>query len=259
MYHIADANVYNLHIEMRKVQVPGGEHAKGGAPGGAQSRVGKRSVRHHADAPNKHQLRTEETRRKLLKAAEKVFAKVGFEAARLEDIAIEAGHTRGAFYAHFTRKEDLFFALLEEKAYQHLRTIQAIVDEHPDGGERTRRFRDYYAGLAANPNWSMLMLEFKLFAARHPKLRDKLAARHRQIRDSFTSGGVKWIQICTVQDPAKVEGSITRVALEALLHGVTLESAYDPVVLPKDQAAKMLGELFDLLISSAQSRDENSG
>ncbi len=168
----------------------------------ALSLASKQSGRTTAESPNKHQLRTEETRRKLLKAAEKVFAKVGFESARLEDIAKEAGHTRGAFYAHFSRKEDLFFALLEQKAYQHLRTIQAIVDEHPDSQQRIRKFRDYFSSLAANPNWSMLMLEFKLFAARHPKLRDKLAARHRHIRASFKSGGVNWLQICNLHDTA---------------------------------------------------------
>jgi AcrR family transcriptional regulator len=235
------------------VPVLHGEKGEGRSPVRAPSRPHKSSVRASGGSPNKHQLRTEETRRKLLKAAEKVFSKVGFEAARLEDIAKEAGHTRGAFYAHFSKKEDLFFALLEGKAYQHLRTIQSITDEYPDGEERVRRFREYYSSLAANRNWSMLMLEFKLFAARHPKLRDKLAARHRQIRASFKSGGVNWLQICNLDDKARAEGSMARVALEALLHGVTLESAYDPVVLPKEEAARMLGDMFDLLISSARS------
>src|SRR4051794_28770056 len=228
-------------------------------PLSTRGRAPKRLVRVTAESPNKHQLRTEETRRRLLNAAAKVFSKVGFEAARLEDIAKEAGHTRGAFYAHFSRKEDLFFALLEQKAYQHLTTIQAIVDEHPDENERIQKFREYYANLAANPNWSMLMLEFKLFGARHPKLRDKLAARHRQIRNSFKSGSGNWLQICSLRDSAQADGSMTRIALEALLHGVTLESAYDPFVLPKEDAARMLRELFDLLISSAEPEDVNCG
>jgi len=238
---------------MRKSTAPESGSVKRRSPLRALGRAPEPPVRATAESPNKHQLRTEQTRRKLLNAAEKVFSKVGFEAARLEDIANEAGHTRGAFYAHFSRKEDLFFALLEQKAYQHLRTIQAIVDEHPDGRERIRKFRDYYSKLAANPNWSMLMLEFKLFAARHPKMRDKLAARHRHIRASFKSGAGNWLQICNLESSAGADDSVSRIALEALLHGVTLESAYDPVVLPKAEAAKMLGEIFDLLIGSARS------
>ena len=58
--------------------------------------------------------RTEATRRKLLEAAEQIFARDGYEAARLEDIAAPAGYTRGAFYANFESKEDIFFALLEQ-------------------------------------------------------------------------------------------------------------------------------------------------
>src|ERR1700735_713335 len=66
-----------------------------------------------APASRQH-ARTEATRRRLLAAAEKIFARVGFEAARLEDIASLAGYTRGAFYANFDDKEDIFFALLEQ-------------------------------------------------------------------------------------------------------------------------------------------------
>ena len=47
-------------------------------------------------------------------AAEQTFARDGYEAARLEDIAARAGYTRGAFYANFESKEDIFFALLEQ-------------------------------------------------------------------------------------------------------------------------------------------------
>jgi AcrR family transcriptional regulator len=233
---------------MPKSPAPPAEKGRRASP---RSLARVRAPRNTTGSPNKHQLRTEETRRRLLNAAAKVFSKVGFEAARLEDIAKEAGHTRGAFYAHFSRKEDLFFALLEEKAYQHLTTLQAIVGEHPDERERIQKFREYYANLAANPNWSMLMLEFKLFAARHPKLRDKLAARHRQIRASFKLGGVNWPHICKLSSEVQPEDSTARIALEALLHGVTLESAYDPFVLPKERAARMLGDIFDLLIGSA--------
>ena len=55
------------------------------------------------------QERAIQTRKDLMAAARRVFARDGFEVARLQDIAQEAGKTRGALYAHFTDKEDLFF------------------------------------------------------------------------------------------------------------------------------------------------------
>src|SRR3954447_15261603 len=120
---------------------------------------------------NKHQQKTEETRRRLLLAARKVFARDGFEAARLEDIAQEAGHTRGAFYAHYDSKEDLFFALLEQQAYEHQVQIQRLLSPLSSQKEKLQAIREYYVTKAGDRSWSMLMLEFKLFAARHPRVR----------------------------------------------------------------------------------------
>ena len=64
---------------------------------------------------------------KLLLAAEKIFARDGFEAARLEDIASLAGYTRGAFYANFQSKEDIFFALLEQWVGQRIAEVNALL------------------------------------------------------------------------------------------------------------------------------------
>lgn len=54
------------------------------------------------------------TRARLLKAAEKVFADKGFGAASLEDIAVEAGVTKGAVYSNFAGKEELVATLLSQ-------------------------------------------------------------------------------------------------------------------------------------------------
>ena len=65
---------------------------------------------------NKHQVKTEATLRSVLDASERVFVRDGYERAQIETIAAEAGRTKGAVYAHFRSKEDIFFALLERKA-----------------------------------------------------------------------------------------------------------------------------------------------
>ena len=55
-----------------------------------------------------------DTRRALLDTARALFAEVGFQATRTEDIVQGAGLTRGALYHHFRDKEDLFRAVFEE-------------------------------------------------------------------------------------------------------------------------------------------------
>jgi len=53
----------------------------------------------------------EETRHRILDAAERVFYARGVSTATLEDVAREASVTRGAIYWHFANKTDLFLAL----------------------------------------------------------------------------------------------------------------------------------------------------
>lgn len=55
----------------------------------------------------------EATREALLDAAEEVFLRRGVSRATLEEIAREAGMTRGAVYWHFKNKTDLFEAMLD--------------------------------------------------------------------------------------------------------------------------------------------------
>src|ERR1700761_1912280 len=88
-----------------------------------------------AKQANKHQLRTEATKKKLLAAAYQIFTRDGFEAARIEEIAAVAGFTRGAYYAHFESKTDIFFALLEEKVAESRERVAAILStaETPEG------------------------------------------------------------------------------------------------------------------------------
>src|SRR5471032_2224839 len=81
---------------------------------------------------SRQQARTDATRKKLLAAAEKIFARSGYEAARLEDIATAAGYTRGAFYANFDSKEDIFFALLEAWITEKIRSLASLLTRLDD-------------------------------------------------------------------------------------------------------------------------------
>ena len=60
----------------------------------------------------------EETRKELLKAAKTIFCKKSISSAKLEDIALEAGVTRGAISHHFTNKEKMVIALIEDAFYK---------------------------------------------------------------------------------------------------------------------------------------------
>lgn len=56
------------------------------------------------------------TREKLLVSALKTFLQEGYSGATIEGISENAGFSRGAFYAHFTSKEDIFLEIVASES-----------------------------------------------------------------------------------------------------------------------------------------------
>jgi AcrR family transcriptional regulator len=81
----------------------------------------------------KTKAEAEETREKILDAAERLFFANGVTQTSLEKIAEEAAVTRGAIYWHFANKVDLFRALHERvRLPQEDIVEQAVADGHAD-------------------------------------------------------------------------------------------------------------------------------
>lgn len=194
---------------------------------------------------NKHQLRTEATTQKLLDAASTVFARDGFEAARIEDIAAEAGFTRGAFYAHYNTKSDLFFDLLRHGSEEHHHSLHQQIKNARNCEERLEALRSGYLARVSAKQWCILLLEFKLYALRQGRHREHLAEVHRELRKGFK----RWIgEYIGAEFAPEDEWEPIGAALEAALHGLVLERAYDPKRLTDAQVRDLLGKIFDALL-----------
>src|ERR1700678_3485098 len=133
-------------------------------------------------AGSRQQERTDTTRGKLLAAAEKIFARCGYEAARLEDIAVAAGYTRGAFYANFDSKEDVFFALLEEWVGDAVRSITSLLSRCESREQQVRALRQHYVEMAHDRRLVLFSLEYKLFAVRHPDAYARIRERLNRLK-----------------------------------------------------------------------------
>jgi AcrR family transcriptional regulator len=84
------------------------------------------------------------TRRRLLAAAEEVFAAKGYHATRVDDIVKLAHTSHGTFYLYFSNKEDLFRALAAEvaDAMRELAESLGPLEPGPAGRERLRAWID---------------------------------------------------------------------------------------------------------------------
>ena len=192
--------------------------------------------------------RTEATRRKLLAAAKRIFARDGFEAARLEDIAAGAGYTRGAFYANFESKEDIFFALLDEWVGERIESVRAALRQHTDPVKKLSALREHYAGIAKDRRLVLISLEFKLFALRHPEAHTRLRDRHRRIRATWSELLSELLHALGRTLP--IENPAVSACLGALAQGLLLEHLVDPKALSDDDVRHVLGVFFDSIFGA---------
>ena len=59
-------------------------------------------------------VKAEATRQALIRAARELFGEQGYAATSVDEIARQAGVTKGALYHHFRDKDDLFRAVVED-------------------------------------------------------------------------------------------------------------------------------------------------
>src|SRR3979409_2706260 len=80
-------------------------------------------------------------RDRILAAAERVFARRGFFAARVSEIAKDAGVADGTIYLYFKNKDDLLISLFENRMRQVNPALRVAVDGAPDQpSEQLRAF-----------------------------------------------------------------------------------------------------------------------
>jgi AcrR family transcriptional regulator len=83
--------------------------------------------------PNRRTLLApEDRRRQLLDAATTVFAEKGYRNAGVGDIIARAGVARGTFYLHFTSKQEIFLAIVEDFHGRVTRALEAVDAEAAD-------------------------------------------------------------------------------------------------------------------------------
>lgn len=85
---------------------------------------------------NKNDIASFNTRRKILEVARKKFEDKGFSDTSLQEIVGEIGLTRGAFYHHYKRKEDILFDLIKEIQIEIAKYIEKKAIEKSDPWEQ---------------------------------------------------------------------------------------------------------------------------
>jgi AcrR family transcriptional regulator len=198
--------------------------------------------------PNKNELRTKETRELLLRAAETIFVRDGYEGAELGEIASLAGRTKGAIYGHFKSKEDLFIALFAERTRLHANRMLELLAESTSTEQNLKIFREFYVGTLEDKNWSLLLLEFKLFAIRHPESKERLRKVHRELLPHAREDNYAKVFGSSGQGKAAVSRAAATATLSPILSALAVEAQFEPALLDEHTLRKVATRLFDALL-----------
>jgi AcrR family transcriptional regulator len=189
-----------------------------------------------------------ETRRRLLDAAETVFLRRGLQGSSVEEIAAEAGHTRGAFYSNFKSKDELFVQLLHTRVYDRYAELAEQSQEQPGTPREQLRWgieqtRQMYMG--DEGRWLFrLWLECLTQAARDEEFRKLAASFWSGNRALLSEGAGAAFEESGIEPPLPTKQIAT--AMIALDVGLVVQHLVDPDEVSLD----LYVPLYDLLFGS---------
>ena len=183
------------------------------------------------------------TRECLMRSAALVFARRGLQQASIDEVAEDAGFTKGAFYANFKSKEELFLAMLDERFAKRLEDIEAAIAAEGDAAEKARLAGDsFVAQMRADPEWERLFLEFGAYAARDDDFREELVTRYRAMTDRIAAALESHGSQMDKQ-PALPYQQVAQMC-GVMANGFALEKLLDPESVPDEMYGTMLAVFF---------------
>jgi AcrR family transcriptional regulator len=189
------------------------------------------------------------SRELILDAAARVFARRGYKGASIDQIAAEAGFSKGAVYWNFASKEELFFALLDERIDQRIRALFEITEAAPGGREMEARVSlGLSAVLEQERELVLLFHEYSAMAVRDPRLRERYVERNVMLRNGLAR--VFEARVEALNASPAIESQELATAVIALADGLSIEQLTEPEVV----SAELFGQVLSLILDGLAAR-----
>ena len=209
------------------------------------------------ESPLSRREKQQRTRKSLLGAAAQLFCSRGLEGASIDEVAQTAGYTKGAFYANFKSKEELFLVMLDERFAEELERLDRALAGNQEPQEEARAAAADFIHFAGDDDWPKLYFQFVAHAARNDDFRQELATRHRAMRARLSEILERWKQR-TGQKPAVPIEQVTAM-MSFMADGFLVDRIVEPE-LDEELYATMVGVfLRGLEVMSAEQEADAGG
>lgn len=162
----------------------------------------------------------------ILEAAAELFAKNGFDRTSVDEIAKQAGLSKGAIYWYFPSKEKILIALAEQYETANQMAVMAMASEEQFGSKALYlSHRHFFEMKATDPLPDLLFQQFISMAQKYPEISEALQRNN----DNWTR------VISGLLDQAVARGefkpfntSLVAEAISAIYRGICTARYEDP-------------------------------
>jgi AcrR family transcriptional regulator len=200
--------------------------------------------------PRKRLTREEskaQTRAKLIAVGRTHFLRYGLGGAVAEQIAEDAGYSRGALYFNFDGKEELFLAVIREQEARRFEVFRSILNEESSSKEKLRKMRDIFADWVTDRDWIVLYAEFEVEALRNERIRKSFVELHRQTVRDGEDLLRELLNTSEIVLGMKPNEAIT--AMLSFSHGLAVKQRILGTELSQKSTRTLIQSFFDHLIS----------
>ena len=152
-------------------------------------------------------------------------------------------------------------ALVEDHALHYRSDMEKALANSRSVEQNRATFRKFCLKLSGNYDWNLLMLEFKLFAIRHPEAKIRYRKFIAKMIPPDAEKRLTGLLGAERKGKQALGRSITVQLIQPLLSALTLEVLFDPDVLSERTRDKVTERLFEALVDPAdesESEDRNA-
>ncbi|MEA4909691.1 MAG: TetR/AcrR family transcriptional regulator [Chloroflexi bacterium] len=183
---------------------------------------------------------SEERRAQILESAIKVFARQGFANARMDDVAAEAGLSKGLLYWYFKSKDEIVIAIAHLLFGGELRKLQSLSCADLPAGQCLSNFIEMFiADMRLMLKVTPIIYELYALAFRNQVVREVMRAHLRSfvaIVEPILQRGIDSGEFTSGISPHQ-----TALAIGASLEGTLLLWAYDPDSMQVEEQLRLGG------------------